>query len=687
MYSTGPLDHLIGQVFAARYRIGERLGAGAMGTVFRAEHVKVGRALAVKILHPRMLANEKHRRRFDREAEAAGKLQHPNVVGVIDAGVTPEGLRYLVMEYADGPTLAALLKRGPLRPARGVHIIKQLCDGLAHAHAHGLIHRDFKPDNVIVENDEFGTDRPRIVDFGIAIAIADMLCASDRERLTTSGIVLGTPQYMAPEYTAGQAIDHRVDLFSLGVICYQLMIGKLPFEGSGADIARAYVMQPIPTFLEREPLVQVDPLLEAFVRKLLAKSRDERLPSAKAARDLLELIETDRLGAATILGARPHDLYRAPNPLALVKPVPWMDLPTEKIPRESTIALLKAAAAARQSERLAQAAEAEAVAGEGEAEIDDRKTQVMMEAQVMEDEVVSELAEEDALRAVPPPEARTQAVIEAQVMSEDLAMLLGELSVPGAFTLAAHEPAAPAPVAAADSEAARVRSSAALAAQPAAADAADLPSIASLAKPAVVAEPLAVWAENRAKSEVQRARRNRRLLAAAIVGGAIVCVIAMLARDGSAPAVPAQIPLPTPAMPATVTPLPTPAAPTPAATQPAPAVDPRPASRAPLTPVRRSTMGQWPRVATPTRAPGLEPAALPELTRLDPTTTELAEFYGVVGRLLKHLTEARGRAATTDLWARFRAIRINDAFTSRDKRMTAQATLRGLEREITARLK
>lgn len=675
MYSAGPLDHLIGQVLAARYRIGERLGAGAMGTVFRAEHVKVGRALAVKILHPRMVANEKHRRRFDREAEAAGKLHHPNVVGVVDAGVTPEGLRYLVMEYADGPTLGALIKRGALRPGRAVHIIKQLCDGLSHAHAHGLIHRDFKPDNVIVESDEFGTDRPRIVDFGIALAIADMLCASDRERLTTAGIVLGTPQYMAPEHTAGQPIDHRIDLFSLGVICYQLLLGKLPFEGSGADIARAYLTQPIPTFLERDPSSQVDPLLEAFARKLLAKSPDARLTSAKAARDVLDLVEMDRLGAATILGARPHDLYRVPNMLAAVRPVPWMDLPTEKMPRDSTIARLNAAAAAAAAQQEADALaasddERDASDELAEGEVDDRKTQVMMEAQVFEGQVVSELAEEDSLRAVPPPEARTQAVIEAQVMSEDLAAVLGELASAEA---AEHREAATR-----DASIIIVAEPPPSGEVPAAQPAVEITEkMSSLAyKPL---RPRSAAALAAADPLPARARRNRRWVIAAVVGGAIVCAIAMLASDGTTPPVPAQLPLPMPAPAAPAAATPPPETPTPAAvTPPRPAVDPAAASRTVLAPPRRTpVLGQWPRLA--------EPAGLRELP-LEPSTAELADFYSVVGRLLKHLTDEHGREVAEDLWLRFRAIRINDALGTRDKRMTAQAALRSLEREITARL-
>ncbi|MGN6109434.1 MAG: protein kinase domain-containing protein, partial [Kofleriaceae bacterium] len=296
------LDRLIGQVLAARYRIGPRLGEGAMGTVFRAEHVKVGRPFAVKVLHPRMVQHEKFLRRFDREAELAGTLHHPNVVGVVDGGTTPVGLGYLVMEYGSGPTLADLIHdEAPLPAARVLRLVQQLCDGLHHAHERGLIHRDFKPENVIVERDTYGAETPRILDFGIAISLEDTLATTDRPRLTTAGLVLGTPHYMAPEHATGKEIDHRIDLFALGVICYEMLTGRMPFDGDGVEVARANLSLPTPAMGIRAPMLEVDPLLEAFTRALMAKSRDARMPSAKAARELLDLIERDREAAARAL--------------------------------------------------------------------------------------------------------------------------------------------------------------------------------------------------------------------------------------------------------------------------------------------------------------------------------------------------------------------------------------------------
>ncbi|HWO23307.1 MAG TPA: protein kinase [Kofleriaceae bacterium] len=345
MSREGSLERLVGQVLAARYRILERVGAGAMGTVFRAEHVKIGRKLAVKVLHPRMLENEKFRRRFDREAELAGKLHHPNVVGVLDVGITPEGLRYLVMEYAEGCTLAETIAEGPMGGPRMMSLARRLCDGLQHAHDQGLIHRDFKPENVIVERDRHGDELPRILDFGVAIALSDF-SAGERQRLTTEGIVLGTPQYMAPEQATDKTIDPRIDLFALGVMCFEMLTGVMPFRGTGAEIVRAYLSRPIPPMQQRTPTIDVDPLLEAFTRALLARSPDARPPSAKAARALLELIERDRAAAAAQLGvslAEPSRTVPGSVPIGRApsgtNPPPpetdaasaWTNAPTEKM--------------------------------------------------------------------------------------------------------------------------------------------------------------------------------------------------------------------------------------------------------------------------------------------------------------------------------------------------------------------
>ncbi|TMQ15854.1 MAG: serine/threonine protein kinase [Deltaproteobacteria bacterium] len=354
-------DRMIGEVIASRYRIEARLGDGAMGTVYRARHIKVGRPFAVKVLRPSFLGSESIRRRFRREAQLAGTLHHDNIVGMVDVGETSGGMCYLVMEYAPGDTLYDLILRAaPIPSARFFSIVRQLCDGLAHAHDHGLIHRDFKPENVIVERDQLGADRLKIIDFGIAI-LHDEAASTGPERLTTAGLVLGTPHYMAPEQALGEPIDHRVDLFALGVMCFEMLTGKAPFDGSGVEIAFANVSLETPAMRDRAPDHAIDPLLEAFTRKLMMKSRDARPASAAATRALLDLIECDRPAAASVLGvalpdepgapvaarvARTGRLTRAPAPIDHSA----TDETTEQVvrvpPRHTTLAAATGAIAA-----------------------------------------------------------------------------------------------------------------------------------------------------------------------------------------------------------------------------------------------------------------------------------------------------------------------------------------------------
>ncbi|HEX4455011.1 MAG TPA: serine/threonine-protein kinase [Kofleriaceae bacterium] len=296
------VDKLIGEVLANRYRVENRLGEGAMGSVYKAKHVKVGRAFAVKVLHPRLLEDDKVVQRFEREAELAGRLRHPNVIGVVDVGETTDGLRYMVMDFAEGPDMSSLLAEAPMPPQRIIHLVRQLLEGLFHAHCEGLIHRDFKPENVIVEKDSHGNEVPRIVDFGIAILREGGDSSAGPGRLTTNGLVLGTPHYMAPEQAVNDPIDHRIDLFALGIMIYEMLSGKLPFDGNGAEVARANLMLDPPPISVRVPYLEVDPLLEAYARRLMAKSRDARPPTAKVARELLDLIEKDRGAAAAALG-------------------------------------------------------------------------------------------------------------------------------------------------------------------------------------------------------------------------------------------------------------------------------------------------------------------------------------------------------------------------------------------------
>ena len=286
------------RVLANRYRLERHLGRGATGDVYEARHQKVPRSFAVKVLLPELVSDPKVVARFEREAELAGRLRHRNVTSVIDVGET-EGTRFLVMDFAEGVDLGTLIGEGVLDQDRALRLFRQIVEGLEHAHEHGVVHRDLKPENVIVER--CGDDEvARIVDFGVAI-LRDS-AGSHEGRLTTGGLVIGTPHYMSPELATGKAFDHRIDLFALGVILYELLTGAMPFDGTGVEVALKNLKVEVPPMKLRAPGVRVDPLLEALTRTLMAKRPDDRPASARAVRELLDLISTDREAAASALG-------------------------------------------------------------------------------------------------------------------------------------------------------------------------------------------------------------------------------------------------------------------------------------------------------------------------------------------------------------------------------------------------
>ncbi|MGE0869744.1 MAG: serine/threonine-protein kinase [Kofleriaceae bacterium] len=282
---------MIGTIVLERYQVEAELGSGAMGTVYRGKHIKLNRTVAIKVMHDHLGHDRRMVERFLREGRIAARLNHPNVIGVLDVG--EEGHRQvMVLELAEGRTLTEVLEIDPA-PRRVIRLVQQLLLGLDHAHAAGLIHRDLKPDNVIVQIDREGTEIPRIVDFGIAV-LRDPEEAGGK--LTETGQVLGTPIYMSPEQAQAEPIDHRTDLFALGVIVYEMLAGKVPFEGSAIDIALANINKDPP------PIRGADPLLEAFARKLMARNLSRRFQSAHEALHVLALIETDRRAAGLALG-------------------------------------------------------------------------------------------------------------------------------------------------------------------------------------------------------------------------------------------------------------------------------------------------------------------------------------------------------------------------------------------------
>jgi eukaryotic-like serine/threonine-protein kinase len=290
---------LVGKVMMERYLIEAEIGSGAMGTVYRGRHIKVQRKVAIKVLHEDYARNQTMLARFRREAEAAARLSHPNLSGVLDLGETPDGHPLMVMDLVDGASLRVLME-GSLARDRIINLVRQLLQGLDHAHAAGLVHRDLKPDNVIVELDHHGNEVPRIVDFGIAALRTEEAAAMSR--LTETGTLLGTPLYMAPEQARGEEVDHRADLFALGVILFEMLSGTTPFAGSAMEIVIANMNEDIPPIAHRAPHANADPILELFMRRLAARDPGQRFASALEALAMLDLIERDPADAALRLG-------------------------------------------------------------------------------------------------------------------------------------------------------------------------------------------------------------------------------------------------------------------------------------------------------------------------------------------------------------------------------------------------
>jgi eukaryotic-like serine/threonine-protein kinase len=276
------VDPYLGAVLAGRYRVTKVLGSGGMGVVYRAEHVHMKKALAVKVLHKHMTAMPEVVARFEREAVAAGRIEHANVAAATDFGRLDDGSFYLVLEYIEGKSLNTLLSGGGSLPAlRALVITRQIADGLAAAHAAGIIHRDLKPENVmLVERDGF-PDWVKVLDFGIAKVSVE---ETDGQKLTQIGTIFGTPQYMSPEQGQGHPVDARADLYSLGVMLYEMLAGKLPFFADDLVVLiTRHITEPPPPLSDA-----LHPQVRELVLELLEKEPDRRIQTAS---ELVERID------------------------------------------------------------------------------------------------------------------------------------------------------------------------------------------------------------------------------------------------------------------------------------------------------------------------------------------------------------------------------------------------------------
>jgi serine/threonine-protein kinase len=273
-------EGLVGRVVDNRYRIVSKLGQGGMGAVFLAEHVGIGKRVAIKVLRADLRGKPALVRRFRREAMAVSRLSDAHTITVFDFGIW-RGLVYLVMEYLRGEDLGDVLAReGALPPGRVLHIAQQICSSLAEAHAVGIVHRDLKPDNIFLTRTTAGDERVKVLDFGIAKIIAgeDLFDAGDQPRFETQkGALIGTPYFMAPEQVTCDPIDARTDLYALGALLYRMLTGRYPHQGrSPMDVLMAHVNEPPPPFAEVAADRDIPPEVEAMVLRLMARSPAQR---------------------------------------------------------------------------------------------------------------------------------------------------------------------------------------------------------------------------------------------------------------------------------------------------------------------------------------------------------------------------------------------------------------------------
>jgi serine/threonine protein kinase len=265
---------LTGRTLDQKYFLESKLGVGGMGTVYRAGRLLIGDWVAVKVLHPDQMADPQAVERFRREAQTAARLRHPNIVALYDFGVSREGLNYQVMELAEGESLRSMVDRqGTLAEIDAAEIIRQVCAALDEAHRQGIVHRDIKPENILVQTTPDGM-QVKVLDFGIA-AMRDV----NADRLTRTGAIVGTPHYMSPEHCLGEALDGRSDIYSLGIVLYEILTGIVPFDSpTPTAIIIKHVNDPPPPPRALNP--KISPPVELVALRALEKLRDARPQTA-----------------------------------------------------------------------------------------------------------------------------------------------------------------------------------------------------------------------------------------------------------------------------------------------------------------------------------------------------------------------------------------------------------------------
>ncbi|MBX3250555.1 MAG: protein kinase [Myxococcales bacterium] len=300
MATVPPVDPHLGRLLDGRYRVDRVLGRGGMGTVYAGVLEALQKPVALKLLRPVQDDDGQAVGRFEREARAASRLGSPHIVDIFDFGRTAEGLPFLVMELLDGEDLGNVLARERQLPLeRALRIVLQCCEGLGAAHAAGIVHRDLKPENVFLVRRGAEPEYVKIVDFGLAKISETEVDGAPGRKLTKTGMIFGTPQYMSPEQCLGRPTDHRSDVYALGLILYELLAGRVPFDGDTfMSVIQQHLSDPPPALREINAAVQIPPAVEAVIYRALDKRAGERPQSmGDLAQELLSALRVAGLHA------------------------------------------------------------------------------------------------------------------------------------------------------------------------------------------------------------------------------------------------------------------------------------------------------------------------------------------------------------------------------------------------------
>ena len=316
-----PDDPLIGAVLAGKYVVERRIGEGGMGLVYAGVHRDIDKRVAIKVLRDDLSRRPEVVARFRQEAKSASRIGHDNIVDIFDFGETTRGASYFVMEFLQGEDLANVLGRDfTVDPDRACALVLQCCRALSATHAKGIVHRDIKPENIFLTKRDGVDDFVKIVDFGIAKMSDIETDGAPGRKLTKTGMIFGTPEYMSPEQAAGKELDHRVDVYALGIILFECLAGRVPFEGDTfMGVLTQHLFAELPPIRTINENATVSPELELVIRKALAKDPDDRYQDTEELGEAVSCALEGRLSHAT--AARPP-ASKVSASLGSLEPVP-----------------------------------------------------------------------------------------------------------------------------------------------------------------------------------------------------------------------------------------------------------------------------------------------------------------------------------------------------------------------------